>query len=204
MTEKTLSVFIDESGDFGPYETHSPYYLVSMVLHDQSIDISGNISAFESHLRNLEYAEHAVHTGPLIRRESVYKNDLVENRKQLFNALFNFSRKLDIHYSCAKIRKSECPDVIAMTARLSKAIAEILRANESFWNSYDRIIIYYDNGQHAALPETMLHGSFYVNKMLKWEKNDTWYDFQKLLSAFLGAGLNEVSEKSRHTTESSK
>ncbi len=92
MAEKILSVFIDESGDFGPYETHSPYYLVSMVLHDQSIDISGNISAFESHLRNLGYVEHAVHTGPLIRRESIYKNDLVENRKQLFNALFNFSR----------------------------------------------------------------------------------------------------------------
>ncbi|MCD7736420.1 MAG: DUF3800 domain-containing protein [Lachnospiraceae bacterium] len=147
MAEKTLSVFIDESGDFGPYETHSPYYLVSMVLHDQSIDISGNISAFESHLRNLGYVEHAVHTGPLIRRESIYKNDLVENRKQLFNALFNFSRKLDIHYACAKIRKSECPDVITMTAKLSKAIAEILRSNESFWNSYDRVIIYYDNGQ---------------------------------------------------------
>lgn len=41
----------------------------------------------------------------------------------------------------------------------------------------------------------MLHGSFYVNKMLKWEKNDTWYDFQKLLSAFLDAGINEVSQK---------
>ncbi|MCD8014178.1 MAG: TetR/AcrR family transcriptional regulator [Lachnospiraceae bacterium] len=41
----------------------------------------------------------------------------------------------------------------------------------------------------------MLHGSFYVNKLLKWEKNDTWYDFQKLLSAFLDAGINEVSKK---------
>ncbi|MCD8198315.1 MAG: hypothetical protein LUE24_14310 [Lachnospiraceae bacterium] len=34
-----------------------------------------------------------------------------------------------------------------MTARLSKAIAEILHTNESFWNSYDRVVIYYDNGQ---------------------------------------------------------
>lgn len=145
--DKILSVFIDESGDFGPYETHSPYYLVAMVLHYQGVDISGNISAFESHLRNLRYTEHAVHTEPLIRRESVYKNNLVENRKQLFNALFNFSRKLDLHYACAKIRKSECPDVTTMTAKLSKAIAEILHSNESFWNSYDRVIIYYNNGQ---------------------------------------------------------
>ena len=37
---KELSIFIDESGDFGPYAKHSPYYLVTMVFHDQrrSID----------------------------------------------------------------------------------------------------------------------------------------------------------------------
>ena len=41
---KTLSVFIDESGDFGEVSPHSPCYLVSLVLHDQSIDISKQIS----------------------------------------------------------------------------------------------------------------------------------------------------------------
>lgn len=147
MAEKILSVFIDESGDFGPYEAHSPYYVVAMVLHDQSMDISSNISSFESHLRNLGYAQHAVHTGPLIRRESVYEHDLVESRKRLFNALFHFSRKLDIHYTCAKIKKIECSDAITQTAKLSKAIAEILRTDETFWNSFDQVIIYYDNGQ---------------------------------------------------------
>ena len=30
-----LSVFIDESGDFGPYDFHAPFYLVAMVLHNQ-------------------------------------------------------------------------------------------------------------------------------------------------------------------------
>lgn len=147
MSEKILSVFIDESGDFGPYEAHSPYYLVAMVLHNQNIDISSNISSFEEHLGNLGYAQHAVHTGPLIRRESVYANDLVEDRKRLFNVLLHFCRKLDIRYACAKIRKSECPDIITMTAKLSKEIAKILRTNEDFWNSFDNVIFYYDNGQ---------------------------------------------------------
>lgn len=32
---KELSVFIDESGDFGAYEPHSPYYIITMVFHDQ-------------------------------------------------------------------------------------------------------------------------------------------------------------------------
>jgi hypothetical protein len=147
MAKKILSVFIDESGDFGAYESHSPYYLVSMILHDQSIDISSNISSFESHLQNLGYIQHAVHTGPLIRRESVYKNDLIENRKRLFNALFHFARKLDVHYTCVKIKKHECPDVITQTAKLSKEIAKLLHSGESFWNSFNQVIIYYDNGQ---------------------------------------------------------
>lgn len=49
--QKILSAFLDESGDFGQYEQHSPYYLVSLVLHDQTIDISQNISDFETHTK---------------------------------------------------------------------------------------------------------------------------------------------------------
>ena len=43
MQEKILSVFVDESGDFGSYESHTPYYLVSLVLHNQDVDISEDI-----------------------------------------------------------------------------------------------------------------------------------------------------------------
>lgn len=147
MSEKILSVFIDESGDFGAYEKHAPYYLVSIVLHNQKINVNENIKIFDEHLLNLGYPNHAIHTGPLIRRESIYSNNLMEERKCLFNALFNFARKLDFKYSCIKIRKSECPDVITMTSKISKALADILRKNEDFWNSFDNVIIYYDNGQ---------------------------------------------------------
>lgn len=147
MSEKILSIFIDESGDFGPYEAHAPYYLVSMVLHNQNTDISKNIKIFDSHLLSLGYQNHAIHTGPLIRRESVYSNDLIEERKRLFNALFNFARKLDFQYCCIKVKKSECPDVITMTSKISKALSDVLRSNESFWNNFNKVIIYYDNGQ---------------------------------------------------------
>ena len=60
----------------------------------------------------------------------MYSNDLVEDRKRLFNALFNFARKLDFQYSCIKVKKSECPDVITMTSKVSKALADVLRSNE--------------------------------------------------------------------------
>ena len=31
-----LSVFVDESGDFGEYDHHAPYYIISLVFHNQS------------------------------------------------------------------------------------------------------------------------------------------------------------------------
>ena len=83
MTNKILSVFIDESGDFGPYDSHAPYYLVSMVLHNQSISLSENIANFDRHLTNLDYPNHAIHASPLIRRESIYSHDLTSERKRL-------------------------------------------------------------------------------------------------------------------------
>ena len=60
MSEKILSVFIDESVDFGPFEAHSPYYLVSMILHNQNTDITENIKSFDSHLIHLGYSNHAI------------------------------------------------------------------------------------------------------------------------------------------------
>lgn len=147
MAEKILSVFIDESGDFGAYEHHAPYYLVAMVLHDQSVNIAADIQGMDERMRNLGYDHHAIHTGPLIRRESTYANDMVESRKHLFNILYYFSRKLDFKYICTKIKKSECSDEIIMTAKVSKAIAEEIRANAEFWEHFDRVIVYYDNGQ---------------------------------------------------------
>ncbi len=147
MSEKILSVFIDESGDFGTYERHAPYYLVSMVLHDQSTGISAQVSGLEYRLANLGYHQHAIHTGPLIRRESVYANDEMEQRRHLFNILFYFARRLDIHYICAFVKKSECKDAVDMTAKLSRSIAASLTEHAGFFHSYDRIIVYYDNGQ---------------------------------------------------------
>ena len=71
---KELSVFVDESGDFGEYEKHAPYYIITMVLHDQSVDISEQIWKLNETLKNMGYGnEQAIHTEPLIRKETPYR-----------------------------------------------------------------------------------------------------------------------------------
>ena len=147
MKDKILSVFIDESGDFGQYSQHTPYYLVSMILHNQDIDINYNIKGLDQHINNLGFCDHAIHTGPLIRRESIYENLSRDERKRLFNALFHFARKLDFNYICPIIKKGECPDVITLTSKISKEISKEIKLKQSFWDEFDKINIYYDNGQ---------------------------------------------------------
>ena len=119
-----------------------------MVLHDQSIDISENIKKLEEHLERLGYPQHAIHTGPIIRKESFYKNDLMETRKALFNSLFHFIRGLDIQYICPKINKAECQDnETACVEKLSKVIFDELKKHYDYFHSFDLIINYYDYGQ---------------------------------------------------------
>ncbi len=63
-----LSIFIDESGDFGEVVNTSPYYIVTFVFHNQSNDISSNIERFENQLKDCGFTDEYVHTHPLIRK----------------------------------------------------------------------------------------------------------------------------------------
>lgn len=51
---KSLSVFVDESGDFGPLDTKSPFYIVSLVFHNQEIDITNKIEQLNTASDNLK------------------------------------------------------------------------------------------------------------------------------------------------------
>lgn len=147
--EKILSIFIDESGDFGQFNPKHPMYYVAMVMHEQANDISANIRSLETLISNWGYPDHAIHTGPLIRKESVYYHDLRENRKALFNALYHFTRQLNIKYICPRINPKECSKktTLAYVDKLSKEIESELRRNFQYINSFDKIIVYYDHGQ---------------------------------------------------------
>ena len=116
---------------------------------NQEIDISRNIEALENQVSNWGYPEHTIHTGPLIRREGVYKNDLREQRKALFNALYHFARLLDVQYICPIINQGDCSEKskLAYTKKLTKEIANQLRAKLDYFAGFDKIIVYYDYGQ---------------------------------------------------------
>ena len=57
-----ISIFIDESGDF--YEC-SKYYLMTLVLHEQSMGIQSQLDNLERAIQLKGFPKNAVHTSPL-------------------------------------------------------------------------------------------------------------------------------------------
>ena len=101
-----LSIFIDESGDFGPYDYRSPYYIITMVFHDQAIDISAPIAKLNTDLANRGFPNHCVHTGPIIRRENEYEFESIETRRRILNSMFLLSNTVKSDITVSILRKS--------------------------------------------------------------------------------------------------
>ena len=147
MPLRELSIFIDESGDFGEYDYHSPYYIISMVFHNQETDISEPLEKLNTNLRNIDYPNHCIHTGPIIRRENEYEYESIENRRRIFNFMVTFIKHIDIRYKCFFIEKKHFEDSVEAVGNLSKQISIFIRDHYSDFLAYNTIKVYYDNGQ---------------------------------------------------------
>lgn len=143
-----LSIFIDESGDFGEYSPHSPYYIITMIFHDQDKDIKNNIDCLNKGLQDLGYKEDfAIHTEPLIRREELFEHLSPNERRTLFSKLFYFVMKSEISYKAFVFEKRQFEDLLKLEGRMAKEMSQFIREHIDFFQSFNEVILYYDNGQ---------------------------------------------------------
>ena len=70
VAAKELSVFVDESGRFRYPDSDSRFYIVGMVFHDQSADITQAVRDYDRgiYALGLDPDTFVFHAGPLIRR----------------------------------------------------------------------------------------------------------------------------------------
>lgn len=151
-----LSIFIDESGDFG---SQSDYYLLTFVFHEQDHSIAAELLHLERRMSELGFpSSHALHAGPIVRREDEFTSLPLSTRRSLAGALFAFTRRSGVKFFTVVIRKRECPDRIRLKARIAREISSFIRDHMEYLLSFDRVIIYYDNGQ---APVTELIGTVF-------------------------------------------
>ncbi len=144
---RILSIFVDESGDFGEYASHSPYYIISMIFHSQSVEIRKELKDLESSLSSLGFPNHCVHVGPLIRGEEEYRNVEMTVRKSILRRMKAFFSHVPVSYKSFYVEKKHIEDERAAAEQLSKQISMFIRDHIEYFQSFDEIVLYYDNGQ---------------------------------------------------------
>lgn len=147
---KEISVFVDESGSFAPAgsDLHSPYYLLCMVFHDQSDDISNEIDRLRDAFVQIGLdADHTVHAGPMIRREEEYRTMSRELRIRIFRRMMVFIQKANFKYKCFKLFKPYNSGDGAIHDSLLQDIVDFLISHREDFNASEKIKVYYDNGQ---------------------------------------------------------
>ena len=93
---RKLSIFIDESGDYGFQKGSSDYYLITLVFHNQNDNIHPILDNFQKQLDYIKPHIHTIHTGPIIKKKDEYKYLSIDERRSIMYSTLNFIRKCPI------------------------------------------------------------------------------------------------------------
>ena len=156
---RELSIFIDESGDIG---SGSRFYLLTFVFHDQNDDISNDIARLERSLADAGLPNETFHFTPILRGHDQYAAHSIGTRKSFLARFRVFTEKCPIQYKTFVFKKSEYPTIASLANRMKRELKVFFRNNLAFFQQYDCIKIYYDNGQkvvresaHSVIEETI-------------------------------------------------
>ena len=130
--QKLLSIYIDETGDFGPYDSNTKIYGVAFVLCEDLEKCDPYLRKFHRRLKGKESGDFPIHVGPLIRREGPYSDLNHESRLLLFDAIYDLLIESPISVLHTMIRKSKKNS----DAEMAKALSTLVRDNLDYLNLY--------------------------------------------------------------------
>lgn len=145
---KRLNIFVDETGEFGFGNGASELYGVSFTFHEHNEDIMPELSKLNERLERIGYTN-MIHMADLIMWREDYRKFDISTRKSIFNAIYNFSRKIPVKYQTIIIDKNYTDNSRVLRQQLSSAINKMIKDHETYFDKFDQIVMYYDNGQET-------------------------------------------------------
>lgn len=142
-----LSIFADESGD---KSTHAQYFILTLVMHDQSISIASNINIYEQTLATADIPNIPFHSEPLLNGHGNYGNLTLQCRKKALTAFASLVRFLPINYKAFVYKRSQFDSIEKLAERMKRDVSSMLSGDLVFFQSFDKVKIYYDNGQEIV------------------------------------------------------
>lgn len=165
---------MDETGEFGFGKNASRLYGVSFTFHEQSDDISIELGKLNDRLQRIGYTD-MIHMADLIMRRGYYSDFEIKTRKSIFNSIYQFSRKIKVRYKTIIVDKKYVDSGKVLKYKLANEIDKMIIENGGYFNKFDRIVMYYDNGQEilGTILDTVFNrfeGYLYVDNFNHKEK----------------------------------
>ena len=136
---KRLNIFIDESGDFGFSEGSSELYTISFTLHESNNSIKNELKYLNDKLNNLNY-NGMIHLADLIAKRKEYSSFNLEQRKKIFWAIFNFTKKVPIKLKTIILDKRYINSIKQLSKSISLEIHKFLNENKKYFNNFDKLL----------------------------------------------------------------
>ena len=136
----------------------SKYYVLTLVFHDQSDSLEEHLARHAKGLRKRGLADTPFHTGPLMNGHGAFENLDLKTRKAYFQLFFIDVQHLPVVCHSLVYRRSEFDGNDALVAKMRRDVASLLRDRLSFFQTFDRVKIYYDDGQ--AIVAHALYSAF--------------------------------------------
>ncbi len=145
---KRLNIFVDETGEFGFGKNSSLLYGISFTFHEHSDNINEEISKLNDRLEKIGYTN-MIHMADLVMHRGDYSRFDISARKSIFNSIYVFFRKIKVKYHTIIVDKRYTDNSRTLRQKLSININEMIKKNEKYFKKFDKIVMYYDNGQET-------------------------------------------------------
>lgn len=146
MAER-LNLHVDETGN---QDLSEGRYLVAVVLHDHSADIEDAIARYKARLSEAGLPDVPFHGKDLLHGNEGYANVSPGDRKRLLTQFSRFVRELPILFFALRYDGATVHNRNELEARLRRDLALLIFDSLSYFQAFDAIAVYYDNGQGAV------------------------------------------------------
>ena len=102
-----------------------------------------------------------IHLAYLVAKRGDYSHFDLEKRKSILWAIFYFSNRVKVKIKTIIIDKKYINKKMQLNIALAREIGKLITENKNYFNSFDKIVIYYDNGQETLA--TILDTLFATN-----------------------------------------
>jgi len=145
---RRLNIFVDETGEFGFGKGASELYGVSFTFHEHDNDIIPELNVLNDRLSKIGYTN-MIHMADLIMKRGDYFTFSIDTRKNIFKSIYHFSRKIKVKYKTIIIDKRYTNNGRILRQQLSYEINKMIKDNEQYFEKFNQIVMYYDNGQEV-------------------------------------------------------